>query len=62
MGINTQLGINIYRNQYITNDFWEWLFKEVEVRDTSHLYKKFDQHYMTTPVFIVWFKKLLKEY
>ena len=56
------MNLNKYGNQYITNDFWEWLFKEVEVRDMSHLHKKFDQHYMTTPVFIVWFKKLLKEY
>ncbi len=42
-------------------NFWEWLFKEVEVKDVSHLDKKFDQSYMTTPVFEDWMKKLLEE-
>ena len=42
-------------------NFWEWLFKEVEVKDISHLDKKFDQNYMTTPMFEYWFKKLLEE-
>jgi hypothetical protein len=48
-------------SQYTTSDFWEWLFKEVEVKDISHLNKKFDQCYMTTPMFEYWFKKLLEE-
>lgn len=43
------------------NDFWEWLFKEVEIGDVSCLNRKFDQSYMTIPVFTVWFKKLLEE-
>lgn len=43
------------------NNFWEWLFKEIEVKDISHLNKKFDQHYMTTPVFEEWFIDMLKE-
>jgi hypothetical protein len=42
-------------------NFWEWLFKEVEVKDVSHLDKKFDQSYMTTPVFESWLNKLLEE-
>ena len=42
-------------------DFFEWLFKEIEVKDISHLNKKFDQHYMTTPVFEKWFIEMLKE-
>ena len=50
-----------YVSQYTTSDFWEWLFKEVEVKDISHLDKKFDQNYMTTPMFEYWFKKLLEE-
>jgi hypothetical protein len=40
-------------------DFWEWLFKEVEVKDISHLDKKFDQNYMTTPVFTKWIADIL---
>ena len=43
------------------NDFWEWLFKEVEVKDISHLGRKFDQQYMTTPVFEKWFKDTINE-
>jgi hypothetical protein len=35
-------------------DFWEWLFKEAEVKDRSYSDKKFDQCYMTTPVFEYW--------
>ena len=42
-------------------DFWEWLFNEVEVEDISYLDKKFDQSYMTTPVFESWLNKLLEE-
>ena len=44
----------------INNDFWEWLIKEVEIKDISHLDRKFDQHYMTTPVFQKWFADMLK--
>ncbi len=46
-------------SQYTTSDFWEWLFKEVEVKDISHLDKKFDQHYMTTHVFTKWYADIL---
>jgi hypothetical protein len=40
-------------------DFFEWLIKEVEIKDISHLDRKFDQHYMTTPVFTKWFADIL---
>jgi len=43
------------------NNFWEWLFIEIEVKDISHLDKKFDQQYMTTPVFTNWFAETLKK-
>jgi hypothetical protein len=43
------------------NNFWEWLIKEVEIKDISHLSRKFDQHYMTTPVFEQWFSDILKD-
>jgi len=42
------------------NDFWEWLIKEVEIKDISHLGRKFDQQYMTTPVFEKWLADVLK--
>jgi hypothetical protein len=42
-------------------DFWEWLFKEIGVKDVSHLNKKFDQFYMTIPVFQEWIKELIKD-
>jgi hypothetical protein len=42
-------------------NFWEWLFKEAGVKNVSHLDKKFDQCYMTTPVFVCWFRKILEK-
>ena len=50
MGINSQ-----------PSDFREWLFTEIEIKDISHLNKKYDMHYMTAPVFKVWWDKELSE-
>lgn len=47
--------------EVINNDFWEWLFKEIEVKDISHLSRKFDQHYMTTPVFEQWLMDMINK-
>ena len=43
----------------MNNDFWEWLFGEIEIKDISPLDRKFDQQYMTTPVFTKWFTDIL---
>ena len=49
----------LYQFKMKNDEFWDWLIKEIEIKDISHLDRKFDQHYMTTPVFTKWFADIL---